>query len=143
MLKGLIIQYVLAVAIGSVYGLVLSQRRCLCGALIYTIHPSAEIYNAMLELTGNANKTSEQHRELEVARITRDMKNLQIIHSCFTENFPFPEKVELLFISTAITAPQHSDINCNKAIEISAKIYASIIEHTHLQKCPKKRRLLL
>ena len=110
---------------------------------MYTIHPSAEIYNAMLELTGNANKSSEQHRELEVARITRDMKNLQIIHSCFTENFLFPEKVELLFISTAITAPQHSDINCNKASEISGKIYASIIKHTHLQKCPKKRRLLL
>ena len=81
-------------------------------------------HRAGLYVNGNANKTSEQHRELEVARITRDMKNLQIIHSCFTENFPFPEKVELLFISTALTAPRHSDINCNKANEISAKIYA-------------------
>ena len=39
-----------------------------------------------------------------------------------TENFPFPEKAELMFISTALIAPQHSDINCDKANEISAKV---------------------
>ena len=48
-----------------------------------------------------------------------------------------------MFISTALTAPQHYDINCDKANEISANIYASIIKHTHLRKCPEKRRLLL
>ena len=41
----------------------------------------AEIHNAMLELTGNANKTSEQYCELGDARITRDVKDFQIIHS--------------------------------------------------------------
>ena len=45
------------------------------------MHQCAEIHDAMSELTGNANKTSEQHRELRVARITRDIKDLQIIHS--------------------------------------------------------------
>ena len=59
--------------------LVLSQSRSLCDALIHTMHPCAEIHNAMSELTGNANKTSEQYRELEVARITRNVKDLQII----------------------------------------------------------------
>ena len=58
-LKRLINQYVLAVAIGPVYGLVLSQGRSLCDALMLTMHPSAEILNAMSELTGNANKASE------------------------------------------------------------------------------------
>ena len=120
----------------------MSQSRSLCDALMHTMHPYAEIHNAM-SLTGYANKTSEQHRELEVAIITRDMKDLQIIHSWFTENFPFPEKAELMFIYTALTAPQHSDINCDKANEISAKIYASIIKHTYLQKCPEKRIMLL
>ena len=71
------------------------------------------------------------------------MKDLQIIHSWFTENFPLTEKAELMFISTALTALQHSDISCDKANEISAKNYDSIIKHTHLQKCPEKRRLLL
>ena len=80
---------------------------------------------------------------MKVARIARDVKDLQIIHSWFTKNFPFPEKAGLMFISTAVTAPQHSDINCDKANEISAKIYASIIKHTDLQKSPEKRRLLL
>ena len=47
-----------------------------------------------------------------------------------------------MFISTALTALQHSDINCDKANEIGAKVYASIIKHTHLQNCPEKRRLL-
>ena len=36
-----------------------------------------------------------------------------------------------------------SDFYCDKANDISAKIYASIIKHTHLQKCSKKIRLLL
>ena len=56
------------------------------------MHRCAEIHNAMLELTGNPNKTSEQHCDLGVARETRGVKDLQIIHGCFTENYPFPEK---------------------------------------------------
>ena len=80
---------------------------------MHRMHPCAVIHNAMSELTGNANKTSEQHRELEVSRITRDVKNALIIHSWFTENFPFPEKAELMFISTDLTAPQYSDIDCD------------------------------
>ena len=51
---------------------------------MYTMHPCAEIHNAMSELTGYGNTTSEQHHELEVARITRDVKDLQILHSWFT-----------------------------------------------------------
>ena len=74
LLKRLVIQFVLAVTIGPVHGLVLSQIRSLCYTLMHTMHPYAEIHNAMSELVGNANKTSEQHRELEVARITRDKK---------------------------------------------------------------------
>ena len=70
----------------------MSQSRSIWDALMHTMHPCVEIHNAMSELTGNENKTSEQHRELEVARITRDVKNLQIIHGWFTENFLFPEK---------------------------------------------------
>ena len=60
-----------------------------------------------------------------------EVKDLQIIYSWFTE------KTELMFISTALTAPHYSDINCDKANEISATIYASIIKHTHLQKRPE------
>ena len=54
-LKKLVIQYVLAVAIGPVYGLVLSQKWSLCDTLMHTMHPCVEIHNAMSELTGNAN----------------------------------------------------------------------------------------
>ena len=53
------------------------------------MHRCTETHNAMLELTGNANKTSGQHCEMGDARITRDVKDLQIIHSCITENDPF------------------------------------------------------
>ena len=110
---------------------------------MYTMHPCAEIHNAISELTGYANTTSEQHHELEVARITRDVKDLQILLSLVYINFPLSEKAELMFICSTLTAPQHSDINCDKANEISARISASIIKRTHLQKCPEKRRLLL
>ena len=66
------------------------------------------------------------------------MKDLQIIRSWFTENYPFPEKAELMFISAGLTAPQYYDINCHKADEIGAKIYPSIIKHTHCKSAPKR-----
>ena len=97
-----------------------------------TMHRCAEIHNAMLELTGNPSKISEQHCELGVARKTRDVRDLQIIHSWFTENYPYPQKTEHMFNSTGLTAPQDSDINLDKANEIGTKIYCSIIKHTHL-----------
>ena len=86
----------------------------------------------MLELTGNPSKISEQHCELEVARKTRDVRDLQIIHSWFTENYPYSEKTEHMFIFKGLTAPQDSDINLDKANEIGTKIYCSIIKRTHL-----------
>ena len=95
------------------------------------MHRCAEIHNAMLELTGNPSKISEQHCELGVARKT-DVRDLQIIHSWFTENYPYSEKTEHMFIFKGLTAPQDSDINLDKANEIETKIYGSIIKHTHL-----------
>ena len=86
----------------------------------------------MLELTGNPSKISEQHCELGVARKTRDVRDLQIIHSWFTGNYPYSEKTEHMFIFKGLTAPQDSDINLDKANEIGTKIYCSIIKHTHL-----------
>ena len=100
------------------------------------MHRCAEIHNAMSETTGNVNKTSEEHRELIVATIRRDVKYLQITHGWFTENYPFPEKTELMFFSTRLTALQESDIYCDKTNKIGAKIYPPIIKHTHQQKCP-------
>ena len=97
-----------------------------------TMHRCAEIHYTMLELTGNPSKISEQHCELGVARKTRDVRDLQIIHSWFTENYPCPEKTEHMFISTGLTAPQDSDINLVKASEIGTKICCSIIKHSHL-----------
>ena len=120
--------------------LILLQGRSLCDA---SIHRCAEIHNTMLELPGNANKTSEQHCELGVARIARHVKDLPIIHSWFTKNYQFPEKADLMFIFAGLTTLQDSDTNCDKANEIGAKIYPLIIKHTHLQKSPKRRRLLL
>ena len=92
----------------------------------HTMHRCAEIHNAMLELTGNAYKTRMQYCKLGNARIIRDVKNLQTIHSLLTENFPFPEKAELLCISTGLTVPQDSDINCDRANEIGVKIQQPI-----------------
>ena len=54
----------------------------------------AKIHNAIQELTGNINKTSEQHREVGVATITGDVRDLLIIHSWFTGNYPFPTVIE-------------------------------------------------
>ena len=55
-------------------------------------------------------------------------------------NYPFPEKAELMFISTGLTAPQDSDINCDKLNEIGAKIYPSIIKTYTSAKVPRKEK---
>ena len=94
------------------------------------MHRCAEIHNAMLELTGNAYKTSEQQCKMRNARITRDAKNLQIIHSWFTENCSFLEKAEFLCVSTGLTASQESDINCDRANEIGVKMQQPIDNQT-------------
>ena len=96
----------------------------------HTMHRCAEIHNAMLELTGNAYKTSEQQCKMRNARITRDAKNLQIIHSWFTENCSFLEKAEFLCVSTGLTASQESDINCDRANEIGVKMQQPIDNQT-------------
>ena len=94
----------------------------------------------MLELTGNANKTSEQHCELGVARITRDVKYLLIIHSWFTKKYPFPEKVQFIFISTGLTAPQDSDIKCDTVDEIGAKKFPFNNQTYTSAKVPRKEK---
>ena len=96
-----------------------------------TMHRCAEIHNAMLELTGNTYKTSEQHCKLRKARITRHVKILEIIHGWFTENCPFLENAELLFVSTGLTASEDSDINCDRANEIVLKIEQPIDNQTY------------
>ena len=58
---------------------------------------------------------------MKVARIARDVKDLQIIHIWFTKNFPFPEKAGLMFISTAVTAPQHSVSTVIKPMKLVQK----------------------
>ena len=97
----------------------------------------------MSELTGNANKTSEKHCELGIARITRDVKDLQIIYSWFTENYRLPEKAELMCISTCLTVPQDSDISCDRANEIGAKIQQSLDNETYTSaKVPRKEKIV-
>ena len=106
----------------------------------HTMHRCAEIHNAMSELTGSANKTSEQHCELGVARITSDVKDLQIIYGWFTK-LSIPEKAELMCISTGLTAPQDSDINCDRVNEIGAKIQQSLDNQTYTSaKVPRKKK---
>ena len=64
--------------------------------LMHMMHPCAEIHNAMSELTGSANKTSEQHLELEVARITRDLRK---VDSYLQKTFLSQKKPSLFYLS--------------------------------------------
>ena len=110
---------------------------------IHTMHPYAEIHNVMSELIGNVNKTSEQHRELGVARIARDVKDLQIIHSWFTENFHSQKKLNLRVSLRVLLFHKILTSTVIEPMKLVQKFSSpSIIKHTHLQKCPGKRRLL-
>ena len=59
------------------------------------------------------------------------MKDLQIIHNWFTGIYSFPEKDELICITTCLTAPQDLDTNCNRTNEIDAKIQRFLDNQTY------------
>ena len=88
---------------------------------IGSIHRSADIHNAMSALTGACRKTSEQHVNLSLSRMTRDDKDFATVKDWFDNHEPFDKaEPELKSLSSGLIAGP--EINCDDAEKVGRGI---------------------
>ena len=93
---------------------------------IHSMHRLAGIHGAMSALTGQIHQTSDQHVEEREARIEQDQRDKTTLQNWFEDHAPFTDTKELVSIANGITASIESDINCDNAEGIGAKIQQSL-----------------
>ena len=79
-----------------------------------SIYRCADIYNAMTELTGASRKTSEQHVQIALGRISHNRKDLATAKEWFDLHIAFNQH-ELNFKSISSGFIADSRINCDDA----------------------------
>ena len=84
----------------------------------------AEIYHAMLELTGDRYSTSEQNKDITKSRQARDMKDNRTLLLVLAERNPFTAHTDLINIMTGVHA--ESSVNVEKAREVGQSILDSM-----------------
>ena len=93
---------------------------------IHSMHRLAGIHGAISALTGQIHQTSDQHVEEREARIEQDQRDKTTLQNWFEDHSPFTDTKELVSIANGITASIESDINCDNAEGIGAKIQQSL-----------------
>ncbi|KAJ8043553.1 hypothetical protein HOLleu_10691 [Holothuria leucospilota] len=78
-----------------------------------SMHRCASVHEAMGSLTGKLTKASEQHRDLDVSRITKDDSDLRRLSNWFDIHDPFPSSPGLHNIASGVQA--NSTIDCDRA----------------------------
>jgi len=86
----------------------------------------AEITNAMQQLTNVALETSEQHKDLSVARKVRDASDVDKLITFLNERNPFKEASSLYNVVTGVEASKDVD----KAMDIGSKVVTEMIRQT-------------
>lgn len=80
----------------------------------------------MSSLTGQIHKTSAQHVEQRKSRIKQDLMDLATLQDWFQYHSPLTNFAELISIANGVTASEKSQVNCNEAEQIGAKIQQSL-----------------
>lgn len=85
---------------------------------------SAEVHNALMELTGASLHTSEQHVELRESRRAADFKYCNAFLNWLETRNPFQiQSPDLYSLSTGISSIEGKDyVNCETAEEIGVSI---------------------
>jgi len=109
----------------------LSRGRGMSESVVSTwclsMHKLAAIHQAMSKLTNHQHQTSEQHVEMRVSRIERDLADQEKVLAWFEDHPPFSSSVEnLISISNGMTATKESKINCDEVEEIGEKIQKTL-----------------
>ena len=76
----------------------------------------AEINSSMQQLTNVKYSTSEQHKEVTYARVTRDAKDTQEVLLYLSQRSPFTAETSIRNITTVVTAPPHVNVHESKSI---------------------------
>ena len=71
-------------------------------------------------------ETSEQHVEQRESRIKRALMDLATLQDWFEDHSPFANFTELMSIANGVTASEESQVNCDEAEQIGAKIQQSL-----------------
>ena len=96
-----------------------------CQLWLGSMHRSADIHNAVGELTGAYRTTSEQHLQLTPSRISRDKRDLTTIKEWFDVHEPFCEN-EPNFKSLSSGLIAGPDVNCDEAEEVGRNIQCKL-----------------
>ena len=84
------------------------------------------LINHFQDYCGKQFLTGEQHVELRMSRQIRDSSDVDKLIMWFTTHSPFPDCVELMSISTGITATEA--VNCDQANEIGKKVMHTLTD---------------
>ena len=85
-----------------------------------------KINSAMQEFAGTAYETSEQHKDVLLARVKRDEKDTRALLLFLQERDPFASDTSLRSIATGIVAD--SIVNADRAKEVGDMILAKMVE---------------
>ena len=83
---------------------------------VFSMPACAEINRSMQQLTNVKYNTSEQHKEVTYARVTRDAKDTQEVLLYLSRRSPFTAETSLRNIANGVTAPPHVNVHDSKSI---------------------------
>ena len=84
------------------------------------MHRCSQVHESMTRFTELQHTTSDQHVEMGKSRVQGDIEDLTKINQWFDIYDPFFDKDSLHCISSGLTAPNESDINCDQMEEVGA-----------------------
>lgn len=84
----------------------------------------AEVNSAMQEFTGVNYTTSDQHKENSPSRLSRDLKDIQMILQYLIQRNPFSPDPSLRNISNGVTA--HTNVDAYEAKSVGQKLLKSM-----------------
>ena len=121
----LIIEQVLMQAVKSRGGLTRGRGVSENVRVMWTnsLHRCASVHNAMCNLTGLQNNTSEQHIELGVSRVNRDNDDLGKLQNWLKIHNPFDKnETALKSLSTGLIVGDDIRVNCDEAERVGQSI---------------------
>ena len=94
---------------------------------VYSMHKCASMYQAMCELTGLKQKTSEQHVDMSTTRIQWDFNDLSTMVFWIKLHDPFGmSDATLHSISSGLATTSADGINCDDAVNVGEAIKMSM-----------------
>ena len=90
------------------------------------MHKCSQVHESMTRFTELQHTTSDQHIEMGKLRVQGDIEDLTKISQWFDIYDPFLGKDSLHCISSGLTVPNESDINCDQVEEVGAVIQEQI-----------------